>query len=315
MHAAFTYLAPARQRPNLSVVPDTLVDRICIADGQAVAVITDDGQVVRGHHIILCAGAYGSPAILLRSGLGPAADLQALGIPVGVDLPGVGANLLDHPRVTFTNGEEFAPFVVHPDFAPTSAPAVPTLLKARSRQAVEEVDLYVIHGQFWHDERERWVAWFEINLDAAPSQGHVRLTARDPAAPIDIDHHYLSEAGEVEACADGIELIERLVSTQPLAGALEAIPGQVPTWENRDALRAWIRGQVGTSFHPSSTCRMGPVADPTAVVDQDGRVHGINGLRVVDASIFPTSIRANPHATVVAVAEKLAEAIRLAARP
>ena len=313
MHAAFTYLAPARQRPNLSLVPDTLVDHICIEDGQAVGVITDAGQIVRGRQVILCAGAYGSPAILLRSGIGPGADLGALGIPVAVDLPGVGVNLLDHPRVTYTNGEEFAPFVVHPDFAPTAASAVPTLLKARSRQAVDEVDLYLIHGQYWHEDRQRWVAWFEINLDVASSRGHVRLTARDPAAPLAIDHHYLSEPGEVEACADGLALIERLVSTRPLADALEPMPGQVPSWATRDARDAWIHDQVATSFHPSSTCRMGPASDPHAVVDQEGRVHGIHGLRVVDASIFPTSIRANPHATVVAVAENLAEVIRLAA--
>ena len=310
MHAAFTYLAPARQRSNLTLIPDTLVNRVCVEDGHAVGVMTADGREVYGRQVILCAGAYGSPAILLRSGIGPAADLQELDIPVVANRPGVGAHLLDHPLVTFTDGDEFAPFVVNPKYAPTAAFAVPTILKARSHQTVEEVDLYVIHGHYWEEEREHWVAWFELNLDVAPSQGRVCLIAPDPEAPLDIDHAYLSDPRELEACCDGMELIQRLVSTRPLADALEPIPGQVPEWQTRDALRAWIREHVATSFHPSSTCRMGPESDPEAVVDHAGRVYGVAGLRIADASIFPTSVRANPHCTVIAVAEKLADVIR-----
>jgi len=310
MHAAFTYLAPARQRSNLTLIPDTLVDRVCVEDGHAVGVMTADGREIRGRQVILCAGAYGSPAILLRSGIGPAADLKELGIPVVANRPGVGAHLLDHPCVTFTNGDEFAPYVVNQEFAPTAAFAVPTILKARSHQAAEEVDLYVIHGHYYNEERGRWVAWFELNLDVAPSQGRVRLTGPEPDAPLDIDHAYFSDPGEVEACCDGMELIKRLVTTRPLADALDPIPGQVPSWEDRDALRSWIPDRVATSFHPSSTCRMGPEADPKAVVDHAGRVYGVAGLRIADASVFPTGLRANPHCTVVAVAEKLADAIR-----
>ncbi len=308
MHAAFTYLAPARKRSNLTLIPDTLVDRICVQDGQATGVLTSDGREVRGRQVVLCAGAYGSPAILLRSGIGPAADLQELGIPIVADRPGVGTHLLDHPRVTFTDGEEFAPYVVAREFAPTAAFAVPTILKARSHQTVEEVDLYLIHGHYWDEEPERWVAWFELNLDVARSRGRVRLTATDPEAPLDIDHAYLSDPKELEACCDGVELLKRLVTTRPLADALDPIPGQVPEWQTRDALRAWTREHVATSFHPSSTCRMGPESDPEAVVDHTGRVYGVGGLRIADASIFPTHVRANPHCTVVAVAEKLADA-------
>ena len=107
-----------------------------------------------------------------------------------------------------------------------------------------------------------------------------------------------------------MELIKRLVTTRPLVDAIDPIPGQVPGWEDRDALRRWIREHVATSFHPSSTCCMGPDADSEAVVDHAGRVYGVAGLRIADASIFPTGLRANPHGTVVAVAEKLADAIR-----
>lgn len=138
----------------------------------------------------------------------------------------------------------------------------------------------------------------------------MRLTSTDPEATLDIDHAYLSDPTELEACCDGMELIQRLVETRPLADAIDPIPGAVPTWQTRDELREWIRGRVSTTFHPSSTCRMAPAGDPGAVVDHAGRVHGIDGLRVADASVFPTSPRANLHCTVVAVAEKLADAIR-----
>jgi choline dehydrogenase len=310
MHAAFTYLAPARKRSNLTLISDALVDRICVEDCQATGVKTADGREIRGRQVVLCAGAYGSPAILLRSGIGPAADLRRLGIPVVSDRPGVGAHLLDHPRVTFNNGEDFAPYIVTQEFTPAAASAVPALLKARSHQAVEEVDLYLIHGQYHDEERGRWVAWFELNLDVAGSSGRVSLTAPDPAATLDIDHAYLADPAELEACCAGVDLIRRLVTTRPLADAIDPIPGQVPEWRDRDELRTWVRDCVATSFHPSSTCRMGRDTDPQAVVDHAGRVHGLAGLRVVDASIFPTSPRANVHCTVVAVAEKLADAIR-----
>jgi choline dehydrogenase len=309
MHAAFTYLAPARQRPNLTLVPGALVDRVCLADGRAVGVRTADGREVHGRQVVLCAGAYGSPAMLLRSGIGPAAELRALGIPVVADRPGVGAHLLDHPTVVFENGFEFNAFAVKPGFAPAATSAVPTLIKARSEQAAGDIDLYIIHGQNWDESRGAWVAWFLLNLEETRSRGRVRLTAVDPEATLDIDHAYLSDPRELEACCDGMELIQKLVTTRPLANAIDPVPGRVPTWRGREELRAWVRDHVTTTFHPSSTCRMGARSDPEAVVDHAGSVYGVGALRVADASIFPTSPCANLHCTVVAVAEKLVDAI------
>ena len=132
------------------------------------------------------------------------------------------------------------------------------------------------------------------------------MTSRDPAATLDIDHRHLSDPADLEACCDGVELITRLLSTEPLTGRVEPLPGLAPAWRDRDELRAWVVDHVATTYHPSSTCRMGSVDDPSTVVDHTGRVHGIAGLRVVDASIFPTGPRANLHFTTVAVAEKIA---------
>lgn len=310
MNAAFTYLAPARPRPNLTLMADTLVDRILVEGGRATGVRTADGREVRGREVILCAGAYGSPATLLRSGIGPAADLRELGIPVVADRPGVGAHLLDHPLLVFANQAGVAAHAVKPEAAPAAPSLFRRIIKARNRQAAEEIDLHVYHNHFPDEEHGRWAAWFALSLEDASSRGRVRLASPDPAAPPDIDHGHLADPADLEACCDGIELIARLVATEPLAAVIDPVPGQVPEWRDRDALRKWVREHAGTTYHPSSTCRMGPATDRGAVVDHLGRVHGVAGLRVADASVFPTGPRANLHCTVVAVAEKLAEAIR-----
>jgi choline dehydrogenase len=138
----------------------------------------------------------------------------------------------------------------------------------------------------------------------------VRLTSSDPDTTLEIDHRHLSEPAEVEALCDGVEVIAQLVTTPPLATMIEPLPGPLSIRSTRDERRAEVREHVATTFHPSSTCRMGPASDATAVVDHAGRVHGIAGLRVADASIFPTGPRANLHCTVVAAAEKLADAFR-----
>jgi choline dehydrogenase len=310
MSAAFTYLAPARMRPNLTLIADALVDRVLVENGRAVGVLTADGREVRGREVVLGAGAYGSPAVLLRSGIGPAGDLRDMGIPVIVDRPGVGAHLLDHPDLIFSDSDDVASYVVRPAYAPAAQSVIPLLIKARSRQSTGDIDLYFIHGSFRDEARGRWVAFFGINLEVAQSEGRVRLTSADPGATLEIDHRYFGAPVDLEALCDGAELLARLISTAPLADVIDPIPGRAPSWRDRDELRAWVCERVETCFHPSGTCRMGPAADPGAVVDHAGRVYGVDGLRVADASVFPTIPRANIHCTVVAVAEKLADAIR-----
>ena len=305
MNAAFTYLAPARARPNLAIAPDVLVDRIQIEHGRATGVIAADGRVFAGREVILCGGTFGSPAILLRSGIGPEADLRALGIPVRQDLPGVGANLLDHPLV---NG--LLERAVRPEAAPAGPSFIPMIVKARSCVHADEIDLHVYQGQSFDAERGGWTLWFSISLQQAGSQGRLRLTSRDPNAPLAIDHAYLSDPDDLDAICDGVELINTLADAAPLADMTEPLPGRRLTWRDREELRAKVRAQIGTTYHPCGTCRMGPVSDPEAVVDHAGRVHGVPGLRVADASIFPTIPRANIHASIVAAAERLADLLK-----
>jgi choline dehydrogenase len=147
-------------------------------------------------------------------------------------------------------------------------------------------------------------------LEQAFSRGRVRLTSAEAEAPLEIDHAHLSDERDLETMCDGVEVVNRLVATEPLESVLTPIPERTMRWQDRDELRALVLANPGTTFHPSGTCRMGPSGDPGAVVDHEGRVYGVEGLQVVDASIFPTIPRANVHCTIVAAAEKLADVMR-----
>lgn len=300
-NGALSYLAAARDRPNLTILPGTAIDRVTIQGGRATGVISNEGKRIEGRTIILASGAYGSPAILLRSGIGPRADLESLGIPVVHDLPGVGAGLMDHPLV---NG--LMECAIAPGSEPDAVTFMPIMIKARSGQVDDEIDLHIYQGQSFDEASGQWRFWLSISLQFARSQGQLRLTSRDPDAPLDIDHAYFSDPADLAALADGVELVTRLVSTGPLAEIVQPLPDSSLTWVTREELERKVRSQVGTTFHPSSTCRMGPAGDPTAVVDAHAQVHGIHGLFVVDASIFPTGPRGNLHFPVVAAAEKIA---------
>ena len=307
MNGAFTYLAPARSRRNLAIRADSPVDRVLFENGRAIGVKLVDGSEVMGREVVLCAGTYGSPAILLRSGIGPAAHLRELGIPVTQNLPGVGENLLDHP---LASPDRPRPRLVRSEHAPQSRSFIPVLAKARSRHAGDDIDLHVYIGQNFDESLGAWFLWITASLQFARSRGRVRLTSADPTAPLDIDHAYLSDPADLEALCDGIELVERIIASEPMQRVLEPYAEETPPWGDAGELPAWALSRFGTTFHPSSTCRMGPASDPMAVVDHDAHVHGVAGLRVVDASIFPTGPRANIHFTVVAVAEKLADTIK-----
>jgi choline dehydrogenase len=308
MHAAFTYLAPARPRANLTITPDTEVDRVLFRGDRAIGVRTVTGHIIDADEVVLCAGAYGSPAILLRSGIGAAIPLREMGIPVVMHLSGVGEHLLDHPLVEAAASG--ASWPVRPSVALTAGSAIPTIIRTRSRQQGNEPDIHLYVGHYHDPDRATWFFWMSVVLMDARSRGRVRLSSRDPAAPLVIDHAYFSESRDLEAMCDGIELAREIVALQPLAGMLDPGAGPFLQERTRDDLRVWVQEIGSTTFHPSSTCRMGPATDPDAVVDHRGRVHGLEGLRVVDASIFPAGPRANLHCTVVAVAEQLADDLR-----
>jgi choline dehydrogenase len=309
LNAALTYLSMARDRPNLTLRPDTLVDRIRFDGARAIGIRGADGSEFDGHEVIVCSGAYGSPAVLLRSGIGPSAHLRTLGIDIVANVPGVGENLMDHPYLApYTSGH--TSFVIAQHAVPERKIFIQTMIKARSHHVSEEIDLHLYPREMLDDLTGRWLLRFGISLQFSRSRGWVRLTSAAPDAPLEIDHRYFSDPVDLDALADGVELVEQLTRTQPLRDLLVGPDRDDVRFSDREALKEMIHAEVGTTFHPSSSCKMGPSSDPLAVVDGACRVRGVSNLRVVDASIFPYIPRCNLHAPTVAVAERMADLIR-----
>jgi len=215
-------------------------------------------------------------------------------------LPGVGSHLLDHPLTSM-----LGPVMIRSGFEPDRETFVPVLITARSGQSDDEIDLHLYHGQYL--DGQTWKIWIVTTLQLARSQGVVRLTSADPRAPLFIDHRHLSDRADLEALCDGVEMAAQIFDSTMMDQVLER--GRSPRWRNRDELRSMVRQSVDTTFHPSSTCRMGPETNDWAVVDHGGNVHDVAGLRVVDASIFPTGPRCNLLGPTLAAAELLAGVI------
>lgn len=301
-NTAFAFLDPARGRPNLTIQADTLVDRVTFEGDAARGVVTERlglHEELPTQRVILTAGAYMSPAILLRSGIGPPEELERLGVDRVRDLPGVGMNLLDHPMVdvTFEAGQFLEPAAIH-GFQNV-------LLKTRSRQCSDEhwdghVLLFVLPdgGQIQ--------IILSVGVVESDSVGRIRLPSADPEVLPDLvqpfsalSHH------DSNVLVEGIGLIRRLAQTRALGRFLEyeLEPGQVSD------LDSWVRANVAGYWHPVGTCRVGLSSDRFAVVDPIGRVHGTKGVVVADASIFPTTPRANTSLPTIGIAEFIASTI------
>jgi choline dehydrogenase len=296
--AALTYLSPARDRPNLTIRSGVLVDRVVFAGQRAVGIeLAAPRETLRAGRVILSAGAYGSPAILLRSGIGPAEELRPLGLPVVARLDGVGRNLSDHPLCGVTYATREQP-VEHPWFQ--------IMLTCRSTATGTGFDLQVFPSG---PIPEPGGSTFRIfaSLVKPLSRGRLRLRSADPCAAPEIDLGYFSHPADLPRMAEAIHIARRLARTAPLSELLrqELFPGP-GTGDNDADLAAAIRAHVETYHHPVGTCRMGPTGAADSVVDQRGRVHGVAGLWVIDASIMPTIPAANTHIPTLMVAERCA---------
>jgi len=296
--AALAYLQPARTRPNLDILPGSQVDQVMFDQQRAVGVkLASSPDVISAERVILAAGTYGSPVILMHSGIGPAGHLTSLGIPVVQDLPGVGQNLVDHPL----QGLAFATNA--PEDGETLFQVVLTL---RSSQATEHFDLMIMPVNPWvHEGRTRFMIFASVVKPL--SRGSVHLRSADPTAAPSVDLGYFTHPGDMPRLIEGVREVRRLSRTAPLADLVieELQPGpRVP--ETDSALEAFIRDTVETFHHPVGTCRMGLDNDPLAVVNARGNVHGIEGLSVIDASIMPTIPAGNTNLPVIMVAERCA---------
>jgi len=310
-NSAFAFLDPVRDSPNLSVIADALVDRVLIEGDRVtgLTVQTSDGAVeVRADRVVLAAGTYGSPPILMRSGIGPAELLRDAEIEPRYDRRGVGDNLHDHPAVVLSfEGTPELERVVGEFMGRRRCPEEQTIAKARSPHCEKAFDLHLCPIGGADPEHEGGFRWTIMVAGMDPmSRGQVRLTGADPAAPPLIDHAYLSDeqGHDMRVLSAGVDLARELASTAPF-GDLVGREISSPAAEAAAPEELIERGSVHY-YHPVGTCKMGPSSDDAAVVDHTGQVHGIEGLYVADCSVMPVIPRANTNIPAAVVGLKLA---------
>jgi choline dehydrogenase/5-(hydroxymethyl)furfural/furfural oxidase len=266
------YLDPARSRPGLHVLGDSLVDRVLVESGRAVGVLLADGEAFEAATVVVSAGAVHSPAILLRS---------------GVPLAGIGVGLQDHPSFPIT-------VALRPEFvAAPHALVVSALLRATFRDA-NDLQVLALEAA---DPSVPGLGVLMGALMRCESRGSVRLAAGDPHADPIVDFAMLSDERDVDAMRAAVQLVERIAHSDAIARIGEVLP--------YDSSDAGLRAALGDYVHACGTCRMGSVDDPLAVVDHHGAVHGVGGLWVCDASVMPMVPRANTHLPTVMVAERM----------
>jgi choline dehydrogenase len=314
MSTALTYLPAAADRPNLTVWSDALVHRVVLAGGRATGVTLERGgdraEVTAGE-VVLCAGAIQTPALLWRSGVGPPEELSALGIETKVANRAVGANLTDHPGVFYfvSPGARRAPF---------SEPQYQLGARYTSTTATEGNDMFLSMMNYWDlsgspDFQAMLgvdsVVVFTCGVHQPGSRGRVWLTSADPAVAPRIDLNLLDDPRDVDRLVEGFRRCAALAEHDAMAdfvGGALLFDGDLA---DDEAVAGYIRAVVAPWYHPVGTCRMGPHDNADAVVGDDLGVHGIDRLRVADASIMPRITRAPTNLTAIAIGERAASFI------
>ena len=312
---ALAYLDQARHRLNLNIRANVMATRILFDAGRAVGVEAESGGerfTVEGDQIVLSAGAIASPQLLLLSGVGPADHLRSMGIDVVHDLPGVGQNLRDHPVVFIV----FRETNKHPG-------DLEAMIQVNLRYTVEgsttrndmqigvyPVEIQHLSGNVPTTKDENCFAFY-AGLQNAATAGELKLTSRDPYIQPSLDYRYLSDSWDLERMRLAVRLAMR-ISEHPAFSRviIDRISLTDADLASDDALDSWLLRNVGTEHHSSGTCKMGPASDGMAVVDQFCHVHGLEGLRVVDASVMPDVIRANTNTTTIMIGERVADWIK-----
>ena len=307
MSAAATYLRQARGRDNLRILPDALVDRILIERGRATGVRLADGRTVRADRVVLAAGTYGSPAILLRSGVGPARDLAVLGLPCRSHLPGVGANLQEHPGISVI-WPLAAELPDGPRFQVVATQADPGGAEAEARPGADGSD-----GAPWLQHvpaATPTLFWVSATVMRPRSRGRLRLNSLDPEAAPKIKLNLLDDPADLAMMLEAVRSARRVGSQR----ALRQLASGPEQWlgagfDDGPDLTDALRRSVWTYHHACGTCAMGPDPEQGAVVDAQGKVHGVPGLWIADASIMPVIPSGNTHIPTLMLAEHLAPVI------
>jgi len=324
------YLHPAIERANLTVMPNMLVQRVLFEGTRAVGVLASRlGEAQELHaerEVILCGGAYNSPQLLMLSGVGPAEHLTLREIEVRLDRPAVGENLSDHPaaQLVWETPEAqslllaLEPAALAEYEASRTGPFASNLAEAGGFARVGEgaavpapdIQFHVIPARLIlgdaRDPEEHGV-WVSPCLLTPRSRGTVRLASNDPTAKPLIDSAFYAEDEDIQRMVAGVRMALDICG-QPALAPYCAKPVKVPAGDGETAIREHIARTTFAIYHPVGTCRMGNDAD--AVVDEQLRVNGLQGLRVVDASVMPAVPRGNTNAPTIAVAERAADLIR-----
>ena len=330
--SADAYLRPARKRPNLSVKTGAQVLGIGLERGRAAGVRWRDGRgregmARAGREVVLCAGAIGSPQLLMLSGIGPAEHLRSQGIEPMVDAPDVGENLQDHPFLTLcweTSVDDDLADAEKPlallrfllrRKGPLTSNVGEALAFIRTRPGLPAADVELIFAPaYYHDhgfdEFDGHAFTLGPVLIAPRSRGRLRLRSADPLAKPQLVGNHLAEPEDLAAIVAGVHKSREIAHTEPLAAVRgrELVPGESVA---SDAdVEDFVRRELELLYHPAGTCRMG--SDANAVVDPELRVRGVDGLRVADASVMPTIVGGHPTSAIVMIAERGADLIRAA---
>jgi len=344
-NTGLAYVLPAMGRANLRVSGNSTVTRVIVEGGRAVGVEVDrhgTTTALRARQVVLSAGGIATPRLLLLSGIGPREQLERIGIPVLVDAPGVGSGFSDHPEVSVgwkprrgvvdyrsplsmadglnfaAQGSETADLEILQFIKPTgylltggsfvAARGVGHALRhpVATLGAMRGVSIRRFLQQFVHrDDLSLLVA-----VQAETARGSIRLVSADPGVQPRIDYNYLSTAEDLRRMREGVRTAVALLRS-PAYSALFVRLTELddPTLDDDDRLDRWMLAHLGTALHLCGSARFGPEEDPGAVVDQYGRVRGIEGLRIADTSILPTAPSRGPAATAVLISELMARFI------
>ncbi len=333
---AAAYLSDAKSRKNLAILTGSVAQKVVFESGRATGMsLLRDGSshTVRARReVILSGGAINSPKLLMLSGIGPGQHLQQHGIAVVSHLPGVGQNLQDHLDVIIHGrNRSWAGYGITPSMAPrglwglfayglkrrgfltSNAAEAGGFVRLNPSAAGSDLQFHFLPARM-KDHGRQTVLGYGYSLHVCclqpKSRGEIRLASTDPLAPPVIDPRYLQHDDDAKTMLDGVRLARRIVAAPAFARyrGREAAPGE-KTQSDRDLL-SFIRRNAESIYHPAGTCRMGGRHDAASVVDPALKVRGVDGLRVVDASVMPVLIRGNTNAPTIMIAERAADLIR-----
>jgi choline dehydrogenase len=326
--AAVAYLHPAMQRPNLTVMPYMQAQRVLFDGNRAVGVqatqLGQEQQFTAEREVILCGGSYNSPQLLMLSGVGPAEHLTMREIEVLLDRPSIGENLSDHPaaQLVWTTPEPVSlllalePEALQEYEASQTGPFASNLAEAGgfarvgSDAPAPDIQFHLAPVQIVDEgmrDPEAHGVWVSPCLLTPEGRGTVRLASNDPSAKPIIHNAFYTAGEDMQRMIDGLRLTLDICA-QPALQRYCAEPFNTPDGDSEEAMRSHVARSTFAVYHPVGTCRMGEDAD--AVVDSELRVNGLEGLRVIDASVMPVVPRGNTNAPTIALAERAADLIR-----